>query len=358
MNKLERTAHLTESRGKKMRSAAAIAFIILATVGEAAILTQQPPQSPGYKLKIDVDSVFLNVSVRDRYNRSIPHLQKDDFVVFEDGVRQEIQQFISEDAPFNTLLMLDNSGSTQSYLDLIKRAAIEFTRRTKPNDQIAVVSFNSLVDLMQDFTDYRPRLQRAIEKIESIGGTALYDSLLICINRYMPDAGGRSAIVVFTDGYDNQLEGPNSEGSRTPFDTLYRRIQEIDPIIYTILLNTGQVPRVPRSDNSGSVWGFPLPRRSDPVSNRPTGRALYETARQQLYLIAEQTGGRMYMLTSVENLASAYSQSADDLSARYQLAYNPTNGTHNGRWRQVRIQIKGRADAVVRTRKGYYATDK
>jgi VWFA-related protein len=315
-------------------------------------------QSSGYKVKVDVNSVFLNVSVRDRYNRSIARLRKEDFVVYEDGVPQEIQQFASEDAPFNTLLLLDNSGSTQPYLRLIKDAAIEFTRRIKPSDQVAVVAFNSLTDLMTDFTDYRPRAQRAIEKIESIGGTALYDSLLICIDSYMSDVGGRSAIVVFTDGFDNQLEGPNSEGSRTPFSQLYRRIQEIEPIIYTIQLDTGS-PSPSRLSPAplppGLGWPPPW-QRSEPAPERPSKRAMYETARQQLYMIAEQTGGRMYHLTSVENLSPAYTEIAQDLSARYQLAYNPINAAHDGRWRQIRVQVKGRPDAVTRTRKGYYAT--
>ena len=340
-----------------MRSSAVVTLVLVLICTESLAL-QAPgreSQSSGYKLKVDVDSVFLNVSVRDRFNRSIAHLQKDDFIVYEDGVLQEVHQFASEETPFSTLLLLDNSGSTQPYLRLIKDAALEFTRRIRPNDEIAVVAFNSLVELMSDFTDFRPRTQRAIERIESIGGTALYDSLLICINRYMSDVGGRSAIVVFTDGYDNQLEGPNSEGSRTPFSEVYRRIQEIEPVIYTILLDSAPFI-TDRPASAASIppgLGFPPPRRG---TQRPTQRAMYETARQQLYLIAEQTGGRMYYLTSLENLLPAYTEIAQDLSARYVLAYNPTNGAHDGRWRQVRVQVKGRTDVAVRTRKGYYAT--
>ncbi len=337
----------------------AIPFLLLGSIANPFPCFRD--QQHGYSLKVDVDSVVLNVSVRDRYGRSISHLQKDDFQIFEDGVRQEIDQFVSEEAPFNTLMLLDNSGSTREYLGLIKRAAIEFTRRTKANDQIAIASFNSLVDLVQDFTDYRPTLDRAVDRIESIGGTALYDSLLICINRYMRDVGVRSAIVVFTDGFDNQLEGPNSEGSRIPFEQLYRRIQEVEPIIYTILLNTGRLPRVPRASATsrppaGVGWPFPAPRDAapDPTPDRPTGRDLYETARQHLYLIAEQTGGRMYMLTGTESLSATYAEIADDLSARYQLAYYPTNRSHDGKWRQIRIRINGRTDVAVRCRRGYY----
>lgn len=354
-----------------MRRFAISIFIILLVfasflgmiVPESAGQTQDAARSitpgSGYKIRVDVNTVFLSVSARDRYNRFISHLQKEDFQVYENGVLQEVQQLVSEESPIHALLLLDNSGSTQPYLRLIKDAAIQFTRRMKPTDQIGVAEFNSLVDLLKDFTDDRQDLQRAIEKIKSIGGTALYDSLLVCINRYMKDISGRSAIVVFTDGFDNQLEGPNSEGSRTPFEVLYRRIEEIEPIIYTIFLNSGQVPRVPRETPGRSPGGikWPWPQPSEPSSKSRTQSSLFETARQQLYMIAEQTGGRMYTLVSVEGLSPAYAEIADDLAASYYLAYNPTNTNRDGKWRKISIRVKNRPEATVRTRKGYYATE-
>jgi VWFA-related protein len=327
--------------------------------GQPPDASQETPPLSEYNVRIDVNSVFLNVSVRDQHNRSIPHLQKEDFRVYEDGAPQEIQQLISDKAPFDVLLLLDNSGSTQSYLALIKNAAIDFTNRMKPDDHIAVAAFNSLVDLMQPFSDDRAQLKRAIERILSIGGTALYDSLLLCINRYMRNISGRSGIVVFTDGFDNQLEGPNSEGSRTPFSALYRRIQEIEPIIYTIFLNTGHVQPV-RDKPSRRPFGrtgWPWPRPPASQSQRPTKSSILETAKQHLLMIAEQTGGRMYLLTSVETLSSAYAEIADDLGACYRIAYNPTHGSRDGKWHQIQVGIRGRPEAVVRTRKGYYAVE-
>ena len=336
-----------------------VPMLALEAHAQPPAVSQQGPPLPAYRVRIDVNSVFLNVSVRDRYNRGIPHLQKEDFRVYEDGVPQEIQQLISEKAPFDVLLLLDNSGSTQPYLALIKNAAIEFTTRMKSEDHIAVAAFNSLVDLMQPFTDDRIQLRRAIERIESIGGTALYDSLLFCINRYMQNISGRSGIVVFTDGYDNQLEGPNTEGSRTPFSTLYRRIQEIEPIIYTIFLNTGRIQpaREKSSKRPFGGTGWPWPRTPTSRAGRPAQSSILETARQQLLMIAEQTGGRMYLLTSVENLSSAYAEIADDLGACYRIAYNPTRGSRDGKWHQIRVEVKDRPEAVVRTRKGYYAAE-
>jgi VWFA-related protein len=345
---------------------------------------EQPAAPAGaYSLKVNVDSVFLNVSVLDRNtNRSIVGLQKDDFQVYEDGVLQQVEQLLPSEAPFNLLLLLDVSGSTQSYLPLMKEAAIDFTRQIKANDQIAIATFNSYVQLIENFTNDRAAAARAIQMIQSGGGTAFYDALMTCIDQHMRGLEGRSAIVVFTDGVDNQLYGNRADGSRTTFDQLYRRVQEIDPIIYTIFLDTeGQLPTVTRGPTptttgevidilGGILQGgrypgpYPDPRRypapnpyptPNPYPGRQGERAAYELAREQLLTIAEQTGGRMYTPRRIEELSRVYSEIADDLRIQYQLGYNSTNRARDGRWREIRVQVKNHTGAVVRTRKGYYA---
>lgn len=326
----------------------------------------------GYALKVNVDSVFLNVSVRDRStSRSIPSLQKDDFRIYEDGVKQQIDQFLPTEAPFNLLLLLDVSGSTQSYLHLMKQAAIDFTRQIKANDRVAVATFNSRVQLVQDFTGDRAAAERAINRIQSGGGTAFYDALMTCVNQYMRNLQGRSAIVVFTDGVDNQLEGNSNAGSRTTYDELFRRIQEIDTIIYTIFLDTeGQVPAMTQR-RPGGIGGWPGGRRGrfpgsipfpipqptpNPTPRRQQNqRAIYEEARDQLQEIAEQTGGRMYSPHKIGELSSVYSEIADDLRIQYQLGYNSTNRAQDGQWRTIRVMVETHPEAEVRTRKGYYA---
>jgi Ca-activated chloride channel family protein len=330
---------------------------------EHAPPAQAVPVAGGFALRVSVDSVFLNVSVRDRQtNRSIPDLEKGDFEVYEDGKPQRIEQLATGDAPFNLLLLLDVSGSTRSFLPLMKQASVDFTRQIKPNDRIAIAAFNSQVELMQDFTNDRTEAIRAIGRLSSSGGTAFYDALLMCIDHYMRGIEGRSAIVVFTDGVDNQLEGRNSEGSRTLFSQLYRRIQEIDPIIYTIFLDTERQSPVSRGggvlgDILGGVLGggrrtggYPGPNRG--ASGNP---AIYDEARDQLLTIAEQTGGRLYSPNRIEDLSRVYAEIADDLRIQYQLGYNSTNRSQDGRWREIRVQVLNRPDAVVRTRRGYLA---
>jgi len=344
---------------------------------------QQPSAPPGgYSLKVNVDSVSLNVSVLDRdTGRSMGQMQREDFLVYEDGVLQQIDEVAHSEAPFNLLLLLDVSGSTKSYLPMMKQAAIDFTRQIKTNDRIAVATFNSSVQLIQGFTNDRAAAASAIQMIQAGGGTAFYDALMACIDQYMRDVEGRSAIVVFTDGVDNQLYGEPAEGSFVRFDELYRRIQEIEPIIYTIFMNTeGMVPTTSGGTgpaNTGAIIGVlgdiirggrppgsypptspnpaPNPYPSPRGPSSPAERAAYAEALKQLLMIAEQTGGRFYSPGRIEELSRVYSQIADDLRIQYQLSYSSTNHKYDGRWREIRVQIKNHPRAVVRTRKGYYA---
>ena len=133
-----------------------------------ALAQQAQSRAGGYQIKLEVNSVLLNVSVRDRRtNRTMPNLGKDDFLVYEDGVLQRVEQVIAGDAPFYPLLLLDNSGSTRKFLPLIKEAAIDFVDQLKPNDQVAVATFNSLIKLERDFTDDRAALAKAVDRIDA-----------------------------------------------------------------------------------------------------------------------------------------------------------------------------------------------
>ncbi len=323
-------------------------------------------------IKVDVNTVLLNVSVWNRYNnRSIPGLQKNDFLVYENGTLQKVQQLLPEDAPFNLLLLMDVSGSTGSYMKLMKEAATAFTREINEQDRIAIAAFNSNVRLVQDFTSDRDAAARAIKRIHSGGGTAFYDALLTCLDEYMGSVVGRKAIVVFTDGVDNQLLGRPSDGSEATFGELYRRIQETNALIYTIFLDSeGRIsysngPMSPYPQQGG---GFPLPFPlpfptptpgpfPTPQPTRQDEKAAYETAREQLGEIARQTGGRMYTPRKAKDLAGAYSQIADDLRVQYLVAYTSSDQTQNHQWRSIRVEIRDHPDAVARTRKGYYLSD-
>ncbi len=343
--------------------------------GEGPVVTGSSPGpsgsiNTGYRLRVNVDWIYLNVSVRDRYNnRTIPHLQRENFLVYEDGVEQAVEKFSTAQAPFSLLLLLDVSGSTRDSMDVIREASINFTREIKSNDRIAVAVFNSDVDLIQGFTNDRRKVEGAIGRIRSGGGTAFYDALSVSIGDYMKDVEGRKAVVVFSDGVDNQLTGQYSHGSQTTFDELYRQIREISTIIYPIFLNTeDQAPQYggyggpsrPRGGGGlGDILIDILKGRTPPYSPGPGGggpqSAPYEQAREQLRLIAEQTGGRMYAPEDIGDLAGVYTEIANDLRVQYTLAYTSTNPQKDGEWHRIAVEIRNKPDLVARTRQGYYS---
>jgi Ca-activated chloride channel homolog len=311
----------------------------------------------GFSLRVSVDWVYVNASVRDRWtNRAVPNLTLSDFEVIEDGKPQRIEKFDSTNAPFSLLLLIDVSGSTRSFIDMIREASIEFTRLISPADRVALATFNSQTSLRQDFTNDRKRLADAIRRIRSGGGTAFYDALDISLNRYLRDVEGRKAIVVFTDGVDNRLTGDFGHGSVTTFRDLYRRVQETDTLIYTIFLNSeaefGRGARRGRRQ-PGSVGGV----LADIILGRGGGGGdpAYAQARKELELIAEQTGGRMYEPRAVHDLSPVYGEIADDLRVQYTLGYHSGDPSRDGRWRELEVRVKDRTDLVVRTRRGYYA---
>ncbi len=284
-----------------------------------------------FSVKVDVNWIYLNVSVRDRAsNRSIPDLRREDFLVYEDSQVQQIEQFQSTDVPFSILLLLDVSGSTEEYVNDVRTAAIEFLRSMRSDDRIAIAIFNSNTYLLQGFTSNHGRLERQIRRIRTGGGTAFYDALDVSVNDYMYGEEGRKAIVVFTDGVDGQLIRQRSSGSRITFHELYRSIQETESIIYTIFLDT---------QNHGGRGG---PRA-------------YEMAHHQMQTIADQTGGRFYGPNSIYDVQRMFEEIADDLRVQYLIAYNSTNTNNDGSWRKIRIRIRDSRDWVPRTRRGYYA---
>ncbi len=311
-------------------------------------LQQSQELAESATFKVSVDWVLLNVSVRDRVsNRSLPDLTQEDFLVYEDGVLQNVEHFETTEVPFNLLLLLDVSSSTQSHLNFIKAASIDFTRRIKEIDRVAIAIFNSKVQLIQGFTGDRDQVSRAIENIRSGGGTHFYDALQACGEEYMHDVEGRKAIVVFTDGVDNLLD--TGEGSRITFEQLYKNIQELDPIIYPIFLNSGGDSGIGNNGAGGSM------KRSRKNPGADAVRAIYDQAKAQLQTIADQTGGRMYSPHMIQDLPGVYSEIAEDLRVQYRIGYRPANDAGAGSWHAVRVKIKNKPDAVARTRRGYYA---
>ncbi len=285
----------------------------------------------------------------DRDGRYIPNLQKEEFRIWEDGVEQDVAFFQSVDKPFSVVLMLDTSPSTQFRLQDIQDAAISFVDQLRSDDRVMVVSFNDDIRMLSDFTTDRRRLHRAIQHAETDDGTRLYDAVDMVINQQLNRVQGRKAIVLFTDGVD-------TTSRRADFNTNVTDAQELDALIYTVQYNTRQDMNVGNFPSGRiDIWGTILGgvfggggRRG----GRGTARNDYEIADRYLLELANSTGGREYKADTLENMAQAFGNVAEELRRQYSIGYYPKRALQAGQRRFIRVRAR-QPNLAVRTRDSY-----
>jgi len=271
-----------------------------------------------YVFKKEVDEVTLHATVVDDRNRLITNLAKGDFNVFEDGKPQKITSFRNEDIPVALGIVIDNSGSMREKRPQVNAAALNLVRSSNPQDKVFVVNFNEEYFLDQDYTGSIPKLKDALERIESRGGTALYDAVVASAD-HLKKSGTleKKVLLVVTDGEDN--------ASRESLEQALRRLQEQNgPTIYTIGL---------LSEEHG------------------------KRARRALREMAEDTGGVAFFPNNLNEVEAITQQIAHDIRNQYTIGYKPSTPQSAGGYRTVKVEAaaKGYKKLQVRTRSGYYA---
>jgi VWFA-related protein len=181
-------------------------------------------------VKIDTNLVTVPVIASSHSGNYIADLTKEEFKIAEDGVAQEVAFFATVNAPFHVVLMLDTSASTEEKLGLIQQAAIAFVDQLSPADKVKVVSFDTEVRDLNEFTSDKNILRGVIRRTRSGTGTRLYDAVQLSLNVLRP-INQRKAIVLFTDGVDYHSES-------TTFDATVRDLDESGVIVYPIRFDT------------------------------------------------------------------------------------------------------------------------
>ena len=281
---------------------------------------EEPETQQGdvFVFKKEVDEVTLHATVVDDHNRLITNLAKNDFTVLEDGKPQKITSFRSEDIPVAMGIVIDNSGSMREKRPAVNAAAINLVQSSNPQDQVFVVNFNEEYFLDQDYTAKVPKLKDALERIESRGGTALYDAVGASAD-HLKKSGAleKKVLLVVTDGEDN--------ASRESLEQAVRRLEEKNgPTIYTIGL---------------------------------LGEEHSKRARRALRQMAEDTGGAAFLPKDLSEVQAITSQIAHDIRNQYTIQYKPSMPQSVGGYRTVKVeaQAHGYKKLQVRTRSGYYA---
>jgi Ca-activated chloride channel family protein len=291
----------------------------------AAVLSWAAPQSQQPKFHADANFVVLQVTVTATSGRRVPDLKAEDFVVFEDGRPQPIQIFSQAREPLALSLMLDASQSMDESIGLAQDAAIQFSRKLRPDDRAEVLAFNNRVQVLQPFSPYSADLETAIRQTAVGGTTALYNALYVALRdfeatRPPPGQIRRHAIVLLSDGEDTS--------SLIPFDEVFDLARRSDVSIYTI--------------------GLGLKPSIDPHMPSPGAYILKQ--------FATTTGGRAIFVDKAEDLLPVYGQVADELATQYTIAYTPPVAHRDGKWHTIAVRVN-RENCTARTRTGYLASD-
>ena len=277
-------------------------------------------------------------------------LDKGNFEIFEDGVKQQITRFEPTAAPFSIVIMLDMSGSTLSFRQVIAQSAIRFLDALSPDDRVAVVEFYDKINLRNDFTTNRNTVVNSISLSNGRGKTHLYEALNFSLDKLAKEKTRRKAIIVLTDGVDSDLQNKDRDQlENLKDDQIATALKPESNDALNRVLN--------RSDAQGvTIYPLALPTGDPAKLADPTPRqiAMFKAARARLQIVADRTGGQLNSINRLEEMGRLYAQVAADLRTLYTIEYQPANDKRDGKWRAIRIDVKD-PDLISRTRQGYYA---
>ena len=352
--------------------------------------SNQTPASTAPTIAVDARLVNLPVVVRDKKGALVQNLTKDDFTLQVDGHPQTIRYFdIDKNLPLTLGLLVDTSLSQRDVIDEERTASSAFLDQmlTTPKDQAFVIQFARQVELLQDLTSSRPKLQASLKEIDTpsrssgdpndsgtdsegrrirTGGTALYDATFLASDELMSKQKGRKALIILSDGVDN--------GSKETLTKALEAAQRADTVIYAIYFKG--------KENQGSS-GFPshgggypggrgggYPGGGYPGGGYPGGRGggypgggggrgggggnqSHIDGKKVLQQMADETGGRLFEVSKKQNVAQIYTQIAEELRAQYRLGYTPDQATAADGYHQIELTTH-RKELIVQTRDGYY----
>ena len=291
------------------------------TASASAPYTNDEPQNSVITLRARVNEVNVLFIATDKHGKFVRDLNQSDFTILDDHKPpQAILNFRREtDLPLHLGLLIDVSGSVDSRFDFEQSAATSFLEHTirAGFDKAFVLGFNSHTQLAQDFTDNAALLAKGIHGLHDGGGTALYDAVYrACKDKLLrdhPERPVRKAIIIVSDGEDNQSEMTRAQA--------IEMAQRAEVIIYAI-----------STDDSGLVM------RGDRV----------------LEQLAEATGGRAFFPFKMKDITHSFAAIEDELRSQYVVSYKPADFDADGRYRSIEISSL-KKDTQVRARKGYFA---
>ncbi len=294
---------------------------------EAPPLTPPPgtPQTPGGQhaspIRVDVNLVLVPASVTDAQDRLVTGLEKENFILYENGVPQTIKSFSTEDAPISIGIVFDLSGSMQGKFIRARKALSEFLRTCNPQDEFFVVGFNDRPAVLVDYTSDVDDVEARMVMLRPENRTALIDAMYLAVSKLRDAKNQRKALLVVSDGGDNR--------SRYTQGELERIVRESEVQIYSIGIFDAYAPTEEEQNGPGLLKD-----------------------------VCEATGGRLFKVLDLQDLSDIAQRISEALRNEYVLGYTPIDKRRNGAWRKLRVQLQpppGLPLLYVHNREGYYA---
>jgi len=336
---------------------------ILALAPAASLFAQQAP-----KISVESNIVTVFATVRDKHGQIVSSLAKDDFSLDEDGRPQTITYFARQnDLPLAVGLLVDTSLSQRRVLDKERSASstfVDHTLREDKKDQAFLIHFDHEVELLQDFTTSRKKLESALGQLQTPdreessqggghhhgGGTLLYDAVYLASNDMMKKLQGRKAVIVLSDGVDR--------GSKETLASAIESAQRANTIVYSILFKDdepyashggyggggGHGGWGGHGGGGGGGGGHRYPPQEE---QRPDGKKILDR-------ISKETGGRLFEVSKKQTVDQIYDAIQQELRDQYILGYVPDKSPNSSDYRKIHLATKQK-DLAVQSRDGYYA---
>ena len=351
-------------------------------------------QEPAATIAVDVKVVTLPVTVRDKHGKIVRDLTKDDFTLQEDGRPQTIRYFSQEtNLPLTLGLLVDTSRSQTNVLDAERNASRGFFDQmlVQPKDNAFLIHFDREVELLQDLTSSREKLQAALELLKTPsgrdssndpndsddrrsgsgshhGGTELYDAVFLASNELMKKQQGRKALIILSDGVDR--------GSKTYLEGAIESAQRADTVVYSIYFADSRREEVERPGGMGRGGGTSRGGVGWPGGGWPGGGGGYPggggggrggggqrhpeeqraDGKKILQRVSQETGGRFFEVSKKQTVGEIYDSIVEELRAQYDLGYTPDKDSAATGYHHIQLQVKRKdKDLSVQTRDGYYA---
>lgn len=283
--------------------------------------------------KIGAHTVAVHATVTSKDGRLVPNLVMDDFEIKDDGRVQPISVFSNEVQPISVVVMLDRSGSMRGNVGLVEAAARAFVSKLEGQDKARIGVFADRIEIHPaEFTNDRDELLRILQSNMPVTGpTPLWNALDQAITA-LRGQEGRRVVLVFSDGGDSPANF--SFKNRSIMDVM-RRAQQENVMVYAIGLST-TVLRGRSGGGIGAMTGAMTSVRPDPG----------------LSMVAEDTGGGYFELSRAENLATTFTEVAEELHHQYAMGFEPAK--LDDRMHKLEVKVR-RSGMKVRTRKEYFA---